>query len=241
MIKHMNYRRRRLAAVLVAVLSVLSGMVFQAVHERDRLVTQTAPTPATVQQQTELASSALERLPVKGRAPKTGYSREQFSNGWGQLSGCSIRELVLQRDLENKVMNEDGCRVMSGTLASDPYTGKEIAFMRGPTTSQAIQIDHVVAVSDAWQKGAQQLTGQQRYNLYNDPLNLLAVDGPTNNKKSDGDAATWLPSNKAWRCRYVARQIAVKLKYALWVTQAEKDAIKRVLDTCPEQVLPLAQ
>jgi hypothetical protein len=102
-----------------------------------------------------------------------------------------------------------------------------------------VQIDHVVAVSDAWQKGAQALDVSTRAQFYNDPLNLLAVDGPSNQKKSDADAATWLPPNKSYRCRYVARQIAVKAKYSLWVTQAEHDAMKNVLSTCPGQTLPI--
>ena len=130
---------------------------------------------------------------------------------------------------------------MDGTLASDPYTGTTIPFQRGISTSQAVQIDHVVAVSDSWQKGAQQLTPELRYQFYNDPLNLLAVDGPENNAKGDGDAATWLPPNKAYRCRYVARQVAVKQKYSLWVTKAEQNAIAQVLRTCPSQQLPLVE
>ena len=81
-----------------------------------------------------------------------------------------------------------------------------------------MQIDHVVALSDAWQKGAQQLTATERLQLANDPVNLFAVDGPTNGSKGDGDAATWLPPNQAFRCTYVAHQIAAKAKYHLWVT-----------------------
>lgn len=235
----MSYRRRRFIVVLFAALSVLSGVVYQAVQDHNQSATLGTNIVQTVQG--TLAVDALNKLEVKGRAPKTGYSREQFSNDWGTIGGCSVRELILARDLKNKVIDKDGCRVLSGTLKSDPYTGKEIAFLRGPTSSQAVQIDHVVAVSDAWQKGAQQLNKDQRYNFYNDPLNLLAVDGPTNNKKGDGDAATWLPPNKDYRCRYVARQVAVKVKYTLWVTDAEKNAIKQVLETCSGQVLPITE
>lgn len=133
----------------------------------------------------------------------------------------------------------ENCTVLSGTL-DDPYTGKTITFKRGADTSAAVQIDHVVALGDAWQKGAQQLSAEQRKALANDPLELLAVDGPANQQKSDGDAATWLPSNKLFRCQYVARQVAVKAKYHLWVTQAEHDAIARVLSSCPGQLLPAA-
>jgi hypothetical protein len=132
------------------------------------------------------------------------------------------------------------CRVASGTL-HDPYTGKTIGFVRGNSTSTAVQIDHVVALSDAWQKGAQQLTAAQRTALANDPLNLLAVDGPTNEAKGDGDAATWLPPNRSYRCQYAARQVSVKATYSLWVTQAEHDAIARVLASCPDQQVPTEQ
>jgi hypothetical protein len=96
-----------------------------------------------------------------------------------------------------------------------------------------VQIDHVVALSDAWQKGAQKLSLATRTALANDPLNLLAVKGRLNSQKGDGDAATWLPPLKSYRCAYVARQVAVKAKYSLWVTVAEKAAIKGILDKCP--------
>jgi len=234
-------RKRRFIALLIAVISILAGAFYESQSEQPaEPVTQSGS--QLVQDvkgtQTTLASSALEELPVKGRAPKTGYSRDQFSDDWGKINNCSLRELVLLRDLTSSQLDEDGCRVISGIL-DDPYTGKQIAFVRGATTSQAVQIDHVVAVSDAWQKGAQQLTPDLRYQFYNDPLNLLAVDGQANNNKSDGDAATWLPPNKDYRCRYVARQIAVKIKYSLWVTQAEHDAIANILKTCPTQILPV--
>lgn len=176
------------------------------------------------------ALAELEKVEIKGRAPKTGYSRKQFGDGWGKIDGCSTREVILARDLTDEKI-DDKCRVQSGTL-TDPYTGKTIQFQRGPETSQLVQIDHVVALSDAWQKGAQQLTPEQRVQLANDPLNLLAVDGPANQAKGDGDAATWLPENKSFRCQYVARQIAVKRKYHLWVTDAEKQAAEQIIVNC---------
>jgi hypothetical protein len=183
------------------------------------------------------ASSALNQLPVRGRAPKTGYARELFSDGWGSIGQCDLRNYILKRDLKNLTWRDSpDCTVATGTL-KDPYTGKVINFVRGVGSSLAVQIDHVVAVSDAWQKGAQQLSAQARYSFYNDPLNLLAVDGPTNSQKSDSDAASWLPPNKSFRCQYVARQVSVKRKYKLWVTSAEKAAIQAVLRSCPNQKL----
>lgn len=184
----------------------------------------------------KLAAVAIEKLPVKGKAPKTGYERSLFSDGWGQINGCTVRNFILIRDLKSVTYRSD-CVVNTGVLV-DPYTNKRINFKYGVKTSSAVQIDHVVALSDAWQKGAQALNANQRYGLYNDPLNLLAVDGPTNASKGDRDAASWLPPNKSYRCAFVARQIAVKLKYKLWLVSAEKTAMNQVLSTCPKQKLP---
>jgi hypothetical protein len=180
------------------------------------------------------AALALQTLVVKGRAPKTGYERTQFGNGWADYQGCDMRNVILFRDLTETTIDER-CRVLTGELV-DPYTDTTISFSR--TESDRVQIDHVIALSDAWQKGAQQLTKEQRIQLANDPLELLAVDGPANLQKGDSDAATWLPDNKEFRCSYVARQIAIKQKYSLWVTQSEKDAMTKVLVGCPGQKLP---
>jgi hypothetical protein len=184
------------------------------------------------------ATTALAKLAVKGRAPKTGYARELFSDGWGDIGSCDLRNFILARDLVSVTWRPgEACMVETGIL-KDPYTTKVINFKRGVGTSIKVQIDHVVAVSDAWQKGAQQWSYSKRNSFYNDPLNLLAVDGPTNSAKGDGDAATWLPPNKAFRCAYVARQIAVKTKYQVWVTSAEKSAMSTVLASCPSYYLP---
>ncbi|WP_278859137.1 GmrSD restriction endonuclease domain-containing protein [Rothia dentocariosa] len=176
----------------------------------------------------------LNTLPVKGRAPKTGYSRAQFGDAWSDIdhNGCDTRNDILNRDLTAKQhKNSRGCVVISGIL-NDPYTGKVINFMRGKDTSEQVQIDHVVALSDAWQSGAQEISAQERLQLANDPENLLAIDGPANQQKSDSDAATWLPANASFRCSYVARQIRVKAKYHLWVKPAEKEAMINVLTPC---------
>ncbi|MEW9874140.1 DUF1524 domain-containing protein [Arthrobacter sp. HS15c] len=186
------------------------------------------------------AVDLLATLPIKGRAPKTGYDRALFGQAWADVdrNGCDTRNDMLKRDLTGiAYTNSVPCKVQSGKLA-DPYTGTSISFLRGTATSTAVQIDHVVALSDAWQKGAQQLTTEQRTAFANDPLNLQSTDGPTNMKKGDGDAATWLPPNKGFRCEYVARQISVKATYSLWVTQAEHDAMARILGDCAGQLAP---
>jgi hypothetical protein len=186
------------------------------------------------------AADLLGTLAIKGRAPKTGYDRAAFGQSWADVdrNGCDTRNDILKRDLTDiTYTNSVPCKIQSGVLA-DPYTGTTINFLRGSTTSTAVQIDHVVALSDAWQKGAQQLSLEQRTAFGNDPLNLQSTDGPTNQKKGDGDAATWLPPNNGYRCEYVARQISVKAIYKLWVTQAEHDAMARILAGCPDQLAP---
>ena len=187
------------------------------------------------------AEQALDSLAVKGRAPKTGYARDQFGQRWADVNrnGCDTRNDILKRDLSSVVFKAktNNCVVLSGTLI-DPYSGKTINFVRGNVTSMAVQIDHVVALSNAWQTGAFKLSIETRTQFANDPLNLLAVDGPLNEQKGDGDAATWLPPLKSFRCKYVARQIAVKSKYGLWITPPEKSAMKSILAKCPKETLP---
>lgn len=184
------------------------------------------------------ALRALAKIPIKGRAPKTGYSREMFADDWDYYNGCDVRNRILARDMvQYNYRPGSNCIIETGVL-EDPFTGQVIEFVRGVRSSLDVQIDHVVSLSDAWQKGAQQLTSYQRFMIYNDPLNLLAVWGPANSQKSDADAASWLPSNKNFRCSFVARQIAVKVKFELWVTQAEHDSMARVLATCPKKGLP---
>ncbi|WP_449373174.1 HNH endonuclease family protein [Arthrobacter psychrolactophilus] len=183
------------------------------------------------------ALALLETLEVKGKAPGNDYQRSAFGDAWQDVdgNGCDTRNDVLRRDLSDVTFAADSsCLVASGTLA-EPYTGHELAFKRGKDSSGAVQIDHVVALGNAWRTGAAALSPEQRQSLANDPLNLLAADGPVNEDKSDGDAATWLPPSKKFRCHYVARQISVKAAYRLWVTPAEKAAMQRVLGLCPQQ------
>ena len=192
-----------------------------------------ADSSTATKSQYESALATLNKLPVKGRAPKTGYSREQFPH-WKDpdRNGCDSRNDILKRDLTSVVFKSgtNNCKVISGTLL-DPYSNKLIAFDINKSSS-TIDIDHVVTLSNAWQTGAFQLTLLERTNFANDPLNLLAVDFKLNRQKGDGDAATWLPPYKSYRCTYVARQVVVKAKYKLWVTAPEKTAIANLLTAC---------
>ncbi|MER5550169.1 HNH endonuclease family protein [Streptomyces sp. NPDC002793] len=184
------------------------------------------------------ALQAVEGLVVKGRAPKTGYDRDEFGSAWADTdrNGCGTRDDVLAEQLSDVARDADGCKVLQGVLDPDPYTGTRIAFVRGRSK---VDIDHLVALSDAWQKGAQQWSAGKRRAFANDSLNLVAADSSTNRRKGEGDTATWLPPNTSYRCTYVAGQVSVKRKYGLWVTSAERDAMREVLASCPEQKLPV--
>ncbi|MGV9709997.1 GmrSD restriction endonuclease domain-containing protein [Gordonia sp. NPDC003424] len=240
------------AILLVAVIAAAAGTEDDtstktaAPQSTSTTSTTSEPTPTTFAATTPLDTAAataamtkLDTLAVKGRAPKTGYDRDQFGQAWSDdvtvasgHNGCDTRNDLL-KSLDDIVIEPgtQDCVVLSGML-NDPYTARVIAFTRGSSTSSAVQIDHVVALEDAWQKGAQQLSADERRDFANDPRNLQPTDGPTNSQKGAGDAATWLPPNKAYRCTYVSRQIDVKAEYRLWVTAAEKSAMQRVLSAC---------
>jgi len=190
------------------------------------------------------AAGALGQLTVRPDGPIIGYDRlKEFGPAWtdsqsapGGHNGCDTRDDVLRRDLTSEKL-VGRCTVSSGTLA-DPYTGHTITFVRGRGTSAAVQIDHMVALGNAYRTGAASLPQATRVELANDPLNLTSADGQANEGKGDDDASAWLPANSAFRCAYVARQIAVKTSYQLSVSGAEKAAMTRVLNTCPGQALP---
>lgn len=186
------------------------------------------------------ALAQLDTLPIKGRAPKTGYDRAEFGPAWsdnvtveGGKNGCDTRNDELGRELLDKTIKPGthGCVVLSGTFF-DPYSGTTVDFQRGQATSSLIQLDHVVPLMDAWQKGAQQWSADKRRDFANDPVNLQLTIGKLNSQKGAGDAATWLPPDKSYRCTYVSRIVNVKATYGLWVTQAEHNAIADILTGC---------
>jgi hypothetical protein len=181
------------------------------------------------------ALTVLNSLPVKGKAPGTGYNRNaKFGNGWKDFNNnlCDERQDALKRDMSKvKYKDKKKCAVASGTL-HDSYAGKTINWKIG---AGSVDIDHAVALKNAWISGAQGLSQAQRQALSNDPLNLIASDASSNRQKGDKNTAEWLPKNKGFRCQYVATQVSVKKKYALSVTAPEKAAMKKVLNTCKNQ------
>lgn len=223
-------------AVMVCVATVALSSCDQIGQAIDELAT---PTPTTaVPGGPAVAGSALAALAtlkVRGEDLDPAYDRDEFGESWKDVdnNGCDTRNDVLARDLEQETLRDDDCTVLTGVL-HDPYTGKTINFDRSKAAS-AVQIDHVVALGDGWRTGALDWDETTRTAFANDPENLLAVDGPTNQRKSDGDASEWLPPVESYRCPYVARQVGLKARYGLWVIQAEHDAMAAVLATCPNQ------
>jgi hypothetical protein len=178
------------------------------------------------------ARNELPKLAIRPEGPMKDYKRAKFGQPWADVdhNHCDTRNDILRRDLRRLVLVAGSkCLVESGRL-HDPYTNRFIVFKRGAKTSSAVQIDHVVALADAWRTGAADWNANRRLVYANDPDVLLAVNGPSNEAKGDDDASQWLPPKND--CRYVARQIAVKVKYTLWLTPSEHAAIVATLDHC---------
>lgn len=225
-------RRSTTSRTLLPIVVVLIAAITAALLAHQHTSSQNEPTVAPSTDATA-ALNQLASLPVRPAGTLTGYNRDAFGPAWADVdgNGCDTRDDILARDLTNLHRDTDGCTVESGLL-HDPYTGHIIHFQRGVDTSTAIQIDHVVALADAWRTGAASWPEAKREKLANNPNELLAVDGPTNESKGDLDASQWLPPRRGFDCQYVRLQIAVKARWGLWITQAEHDAMTSTLGHC---------
>ncbi|QOD43001.1 HNH endonuclease [Clavibacter zhangzhiyongii] len=179
------------------------------------------------------ARLALDSLEVRAEERVPGYDRESFA--WREdvdRNGCDTRNDVLRRDLADVGIRggTDGCVVQSGVL-EDPYSGARVRFDRS-RDPEAVQIDHVVSLSDAWSSGAWRWDADYRAAFANDPLELVAASAAENSAKSDATADAWLPAEPADACALVARQVSIKVRTELSVTRDERDAMARVLDDC---------
>lgn len=242
-------RRRALAGVLaVATLATVAGLLTW--QQRQDHAAGPSPTwraeptsaPATTappgNPRFDLARAQLAQLPVRGWDRTSDFRRSEFGEAWSDdvdvefgRNGCNTRDDILRRDLTDLVVRPMTCFAQSGMLA-DPYTGASIAFVRGPQTSNSVEIDHVVSLADAWYKGARAWDTQRRLDFANDPRNLLAVSPQANFDKAFRDAASWVPPNVAFRCEFAARQVDVKTAYGLWLSAKEKAALSELLGRC---------
>lgn len=179
-------------------------------------------------------AAQLEQIPV-AEETDADYDREaDYGEGWDTLpNGCDVRNTVLARDMAETELDTDGCTVLAGTL-HDAYSGATIDFTRGsaPGESDAVQLDHLIPLSEAHDSGAAEWPQQQREAFAQDMTNLIAVDGPTNNAKGAKDAGQWLPPNDAYLCSYIAGQVQVKAEYGLSMDAAEAQRITEILDHC---------
>jgi len=231
--------RGALALLIILVVAAGVGWLYvRDVRSRQPAAAPPAGSVAPGNPAYDAARRQLEDLPIKSWDRVQDFSRVRFGEPCSDdvnvefgHNGCNTRDDILRRDLVDVQVRSGTCFAQRGIL-HDPYTGQTIAFVRGPDSSSAVQIDHVVSLSDAWYKGARSWDDQRRRDFANDPRNLLAVGAQANFDKAFRDAAAWLPPNSAFRCEFVARQIEVKTDYQLWVSAREKDAMRRVLRDC---------
>lgn len=222
----------------------------QSMQPEDNAIPVAASSPVSYPDALRMAQAATVATPHTD-----GYDRDSMFGGWAKTrnqcgDGGNTRDLILARDLKDVAWSKTGCHVQSGML-NDPYTGAQIRFTRGKSTSAAIQIDHVVALQDAWASGAWQWPQEQRVAYANSPDVLLAVDGPANEAKGSGVASlargkadadrkawngeVWMPSNTAYQCDYMAKRAWIKNRYGLSMTEGEKSQTVGVLEACATQ------
>lgn len=229
-------RAARTAALIALVVAVGVAGVWWS--QRAHRSSEPVPGAAAPTADYDDARARLEALPVQRWDRDKDFKRTRFGERWSDdvnvefgHNGCNTRDDILRRDLTEVELRRGTCLVQRGVL-HDPYTGETLAFVRGPDTSDTVQIDHLVSLADAWYKGARHWDALRRRDFANDPRNLLAVSGPANFDKAFRDAGGWLPPNVEFRCEFVARQVTVKADYQLWVSAREKDAMRRVLRSC---------
>ncbi|WP_156252857.1 HNH endonuclease family protein [Pseudactinotalea terrae] len=230
----MRTRLRQLTTLLVlAALATAVVCVVPLWWARVRPVPATPVDAARV----SAARAALQAVRVTEPLPLEGYQREFFGQPWADVdgNGCDTRNDVLAAWLTDIAADPTRpCLIASGTLR-DPYTGHLVDFVRGPETSAEVQIDHVVALADAWRKGAADWPADLALAFANDPANLVPTEAAVNQDKSAADAAGWLPPNQGFHCAYAVQQVLVKSSYGIGVTSEEVAALSNALARCPPQ------
>ncbi|MFI1916910.1 HNH endonuclease family protein [Nocardia sp. NPDC020380] len=232
-------RRRRFLAstVLLAAVAATAVALYLDRHESthtDRPVTDEST--GTAVPDTQQAHTDLDRLAVARNRNWESYERNAFGPGWSgrggepKLSdGCTAREDVMKRDLTDVRLGEsNSCLALSGTL-HDPYTGAQLPYNRFKASD--IEIDHVVALGDAWRSGASEWNADQRQKFANDVGNLLAVQKQANQDKGSKTPDQWKPRQEYW-CDYARRWIGVKTRWSLTVQPTEKAALSDMLAAC---------
>ncbi|MEV6768544.1 HNH endonuclease family protein [Nocardia sp. NPDC051030] len=228
------------AVVLIAVGAAGMAIYLNRQEPADSPKSAVADPTGTVLPDLGQARTDLDRLTVAWNRNWESYERNAFGPGWSgrggepELSdGCTAREDVMKRDLtEIRLADSNSCMVLGGTLI-DPYTGERLPYNRFKASD--IEIDHVVALGDAWRSGASEWNQEQREKFANDTGNLLAVQKQANQDKGSKTPDQWKPRHEYW-CDYARRWVAVKVRWGLTVQPTEKSALAEMLDTCTAPV-----
>lgn len=172
------------------------------------------------------ARTWLSTIRVAPLGTSDGYSRDLFPHWWTVTGTCNTREMVLQRDGTNVVV-DSSCAAISGSWYS-PYDG---ATWRAASD---VDIDHVVPLSNAWRTGARSWTTAKREAFANDRYHpqLIAVTDNVNQAKGDQSPDQWKPPLTSYWCTYAKMWVASKYEWGLWVTSTERSALYGMLDRC---------
>lgn len=225
-------------AAAVALAIVVAYQTVAASSERTAQFMAQADVP-TVAPGVDVVAGIAE-VPVRIR--RYDYRRDAFGEAWtddndapGGHNGCDTRNDILDRDLVDKTyVSISRCpRAVATGVLHDPYTSKTVNFLRGNKTGAAIQIEHIVPLAYAWDQGARNWTNEMRVRFANDPANLVAVDGPTNQDKGDAEPALWMPPNTAFHCQYAMQFIAVLRGYTLPIDAPSATVLREAASTCP--------
>ncbi len=198
------------------------------------LVTPSTATTATTTS-TSMPSATIDQpltaLLIAPEGRRDGYDRGLFQH-WidADGTGCDARQDVLAAQVIGlpQVDLFDRCVIVEG----DWYSAYDAVVHSGSPSD--LDVDHVVALAEAWDSGASAWSPDMRRQFANDPTNLLAVTASANRSKSDRDVAEWTPPARSSWCLTAMITIEVKVRYSLTVDRAEHDALVALLDTCGE-------
>ncbi len=159
------------------------------------------------------------------------YSRDSLPTDWKDLdgNGCNTREDILKKYTSEYTGRFDGCKIKSGKFY-DYYNGKFLRYDKSVDTGGGIQIDHIVAIGNAWISGGYKWGKDEWISYINDEEVLIPTSSKTNREKSDKDITEWKPANNSYLCTYAEKQVEIKDKYKLTVTEKEKAELKSILN-----------
>jgi hypothetical protein len=192
--------------------------------------TRTSPPPASAPATARSAATPTTTASAAPSAPAAtpGYSRDQFGNGWADPdhNGCDARQDAITRAVTVVDARTGRCQITTGTI-HDVYASRDYP----AAATRDFDVDHVVALADAWRSGAATWTPARRKAFANDPAELVVTTAHTNRSKSDQGPDTWAPTSHAGACWYAARYAAVKYLWGLTPDPDHGDAEGAAIET----------